>query len=143
VDGQDQAAGFSSLGGTLMKPEIAAPGVDVVAARAAGTSMGQIVDANYTSASGTSMATPHVAGAAAALLQQHPAWHADRLKAALVSTADAASGTVYQVGGGHGPAGLHQDLDRVDVPVQARRGTAPAAPRGLCAAAGSAGPPGR
>ncbi|GAA4511345.1 S8 family serine peptidase [Actinoallomurus oryzae] len=100
VDGQDQVAAFSSRGGKVLKPEIAAPGVGIVAARAAGTSMGHVIDANYTSADGTSMATPHVAGAAAALLQEHPSWDAARLKAALVSTADAASGTVYQVGGG-------------------------------------------
>ncbi|MGI5224862.1 S8 family peptidase [Actinoallomurus sp. CA-142502] len=101
VDGQDQVASFSSRGGKVLKPEIAAPGVGIVAARAAGTSMGHVIDANYTSADGTSMATPHVAGAAAALLQKHPSWDAARLKAALVSTADATSGTVYQVGGGH------------------------------------------
>ena len=79
-----------------MKPEIAAPGVDV----AAGTAMGDVVDARYASASGTSMATPHVAGAAAALLGEHPDWSAARLKAALVTTAAGVPGTVYQVGGG-------------------------------------------
>ena len=100
VDGADHVADFSSRGGTLMKPDIAAPGVDVVAARAAGTAMGTVVDGMYTSASGTSMATPHVAGAAADLLQRHPGWSAGRLKAALVSTSDAVPGTVYQVGGG-------------------------------------------
>jgi subtilisin family serine protease len=100
VDGADHVTDWSSRGGQLMKPEIAAPGVDIVAARAAGTSMGHVVDANYTAASGTSMATPHVAGAAADLLQAHPSWDAARLKAALVSTAHAADGTVYQVGAG-------------------------------------------
>jgi subtilisin family serine protease len=100
VDGDDKVADFSSRGGTLLKPEIAAPGVDIVAARAKGTSMGHIIDANYTSAGGTSMATPHVAGAAADLLQKHPDWSAARLKAALVSTADATPNTVYAVGGG-------------------------------------------
>ena len=71
-----------------MKPEIVAPGLDIVAARAEGTSLGNLVDADYTSLSGTSMATPHVAGAAAVVAQAHPGWDADRIKARLVSTAD-------------------------------------------------------
>ncbi|WP_345352093.1 S8 family peptidase [Actinoallomurus liliacearum] len=100
VDGDDKVAGFSSRGGALLKPEISAPGVDIVAARAAGTSMGHLIDARYTSASGTSMATPHVAGAAADLLQKHPSWTSTQLKAALVTTAHEASGTVYETGAG-------------------------------------------
>ncbi|MCO5968092.1 S8 family peptidase [Actinoallomurus soli] len=100
VDGNDKVADFSSRGGALMKPEISAPGVDIVAARAAGTAMGNVVDARYTSASGTSMATPHVAGAAADLLQTHPSWTPAQLKAALVTTAHEASGTVYETGAG-------------------------------------------
>ena len=66
------------------------PGVAITAARATGTDMGgraQPVDDNYITANGTSMATPHVAGAAAILLQENPGWDADQLKAALVSTA--------------------------------------------------------
>ncbi|KON88001.1 hypothetical protein AF332_14995 [Sporosarcina globispora] len=55
-------AAFSSRGPVInnyrVKPEITAPGVGIVAARAAGTTMGTPIDANYTSANGTSMATP-------------------------------------------------------------------------------------
>ncbi|MFK4083401.1 S8 family serine peptidase [Kribbella sp. NPDC020789] len=105
VDRADKLADFSSRGPRLgdggLKPEITAPGVEIVAARAAGTDMGNPVDNLYTAASGTSMATPHVAGAAALLAQQHPDWKADQLKNALVSTAKTQlNQTVYQQGAG-------------------------------------------
>ncbi|MBE1488342.1 S8 family serine peptidase [Plantactinospora soyae] len=103
VDGDDVLAEFSSRGplvGTrAAKPELVAPGVDIVAARAAGTTLGRPVDARYTAASGTSMATPHVAGAAAVLAQRHPDWRAGQLKAALVGAADPVSGGDVYAGG--------------------------------------------
>ncbi|MEJ8632971.1 S8 family peptidase [Streptomyces sp. MS2.AVA.5] len=105
VDRDDSLAGFSSrgprLGDGAVKPDVTAPGVGIVAARAAGTTMGTPVNANYVAASGTSMATPHVAGAAAILAQQHPNWSAQQLKDALISTSKTVSGTkVTQQGGG-------------------------------------------
>ncbi|WP_336208674.1 S8 family peptidase [Nonomuraea sp. LPB2021202275-12-8] len=104
TDKSDALAGFSSRGPRVndgaLKPDIAAPGVDIVAARAAGTELGTPVDDLYTSLSGTSMATPHVAGAAAILAQEHPDWRGERLKAALMSTAKDAGHTVYQQGAG-------------------------------------------
>ncbi|MEE1813356.1 S8 family peptidase [Streptomyces sp. BE133] len=105
VDKADALAGFSSrgprVGDSAIKPEITAPGVNIVAARAAGTSMGTPVDANYTAASGTSMATPHVAGAAALLAQRHPDWTGRRIKAALTAHAKPGSAySVYQQGNG-------------------------------------------
>ncbi|MDF6045493.1 S8 family serine peptidase [Streptomyces sp. JH14] len=111
VDRSDALADFSSrgprLGDMAIKPEITAPGVDIVAARAAGTTMGTPVDADYTSASGTSMATPHVAGSAAILKQRHPDWTGQRIKDALTAHAkSAADQTVYQQGYG-----------RVDIPA--------------------------
>ncbi|WP_305782595.1 S8 family serine peptidase [Symbioplanes lichenis] len=105
VDRDDKLAGFSSRGPRLgdmgLKPEITAPGVGIVAARAEGTAMGDVVDDNYTAASGTSMATPHVAGAAAILVQQHPDWSAPQIKEALISTARTATDVnVYGQGAG-------------------------------------------
>ncbi|MEU0068141.1 S8 family serine peptidase [Streptomyces sp. NPDC006332] len=91
VDKADKLASFSSrgprLGDFAVKPEITAPGVAITAARAAGTTMGTPVDDNYTTANGTSMATPHVAGAAALVAQAHPDWTGQQIKQALASTA--------------------------------------------------------
>ncbi|MEU8082864.1 S8 family serine peptidase [Micromonospora sp. NPDC049101] len=91
VDGADKLAEFSSRGprltGGAIKPEITAPGVDIVAARARNFEAGDPVGESYTRMSGTSMATPHVAGSAALLAQQHPTFRAADLKATLLGTA--------------------------------------------------------
>ncbi|MET9331648.1 S8 family serine peptidase [Streptomyces cellulosae] len=104
VDRDDSLADFSSrgprVGDDAVKPDVTAPGVGIVAARAAGTAMGQIVDASHVAASGTSMAAPHVAGAAALLAQQHPDWTASRLKDALTSTARTVEGQLTTEQGG-------------------------------------------
>ena len=105
VDRDDSLASFSSrgprLGDKAAKPDVTAPGVGIVAARATGTTMGDPVDSSYIAASGTSMATPHVAGAAALLAQEHPDWDAAHLKDALISTAHTVPGQqVPEQGGG-------------------------------------------
>ncbi|WP_245601596.1 S8 family serine peptidase [Hamadaea tsunoensis] len=110
VDGNDTLSGFSGrgpeTGNAAPKPDITAPGVNVVSARAAGTALGTVLDAAYTTLSGTSMATPHVAGAAALLRQEHPDWSADQLKAALVDTAAPVhGGDLYDHGAGRLDAG--------------------------------------
>lgn len=91
---------FSSQGpltrsGT-MKPDIGGPGNDVTAARSA-DSPG---DGAYIAMSGTSMATPHVSGAAAIVKQQHPDYTAAQLRAALESSARDLGLTSYQAGAG-------------------------------------------
>jgi subtilisin family serine protease len=105
VSKQDELAEFSSRGPRWMdqaiKPDLTAPGVDIVAARATGTTIGAPVGDSYTRLSGTSMATPHAAGAAAILAGQHPGWTAERLKSALMGSATpAADRTVYEQGAG-------------------------------------------
>lgn len=105
VDSKDGLADFSSrgprYGDGAVKPDVTAPGVDIVAARAAGTTLGDPVDPYYVTLSGTSMATPHVAGAAALLAQRHPDWTAQQLKDALISTAHTVDGqAVTEQGGG-------------------------------------------
>ncbi|HEY0700286.1 MAG TPA: S8 family serine peptidase, partial [Micromonospora sp.] len=79
--------------------------------------MDRPVDDLYTMASGTSMAAPHVAGAAAIVAQRHPGWGGEEIKSALMSTSMALPESVYDAGTG-----------RVDVaaavtqPVVARQG---------------------
>ncbi|MCX5098321.1 S8 family serine peptidase [Streptomyces sp. NBC_00053] len=105
VDSADRRAPFSSqgprFGDNALKPDLSAPGVDILAARS------QLVSGSgpYTSKSGTSMATPHVAGVAALLAEKHPDWSGQQLKDGLMSTSKQISGTSYEVGAG-----------RVDVP---------------------------
>ncbi|MEU6106099.1 S8 family serine peptidase [Streptomyces flaveolus] len=100
VDRDDSTAQFSSrgpaIGAHTLKPEIAAPGVDISAAAAGGRGVYA-----YQSMSGTSMAAPHVAGAAAIVKERHPDWTAQQVKAALVSSAKSdIPGDVRETGGG-------------------------------------------
>jgi subtilisin family serine protease len=106
VDRDDQLASFSSRGPRsfdhAIKPDLTAPGVEIVAARASGVPpIGTPVGTAYQALSGTSMATPHVAGAAALVLQQHPEWTGADLKRQLIGTATPIPGfTVFQQGAG-------------------------------------------
>ncbi|WP_338782825.1 S8 family serine peptidase [Streptomyces sp. DG1A-41] len=104
VDRHDEIASFSSRGPTVdgrLKPDIAAPGVDIIAAKAAHGTEGNDEAPGYVSMSGTSMATPHAAGAAAILAQEHPGWTGERLKAALTASTRGLTGvTPYDVGVG-------------------------------------------
>jgi subtilisin family serine protease len=105
VDKSDQLADFSSRGPRLgdggVKPDLTAPGVDIVAARSQDASEGTPVGSDYLRMSGTSMAAPHVAGAAAALKQQHPQWTPAQLKSALMGSAKLNTGQdVYAQGAG-------------------------------------------
>jgi len=69
-----QVAGFSSRGpslssnGDILKPDIAAPGVGILASVSPTLDNGR----NFDFLSGTSMAAPHIAGLAALYVQRHP-----------------------------------------------------------------------
>lgn len=82
-------ASFSSRGpalsgdGDLLKPDIMAPGVDVLAAVAPPGNHGRDFDL----LSGTSMSSPHIAGLAALVRHKHPKWSPMAVKSALMTTA--------------------------------------------------------
>ena len=101
VGSTDTISSFSSrgprIGDHAVKPDITAPGEKIMAARGRHR-WGRAV---LRRRRGTSMASPHVAGAAAILAQQHPEWTAAQLKAALMSTAKPGAGlTVNEQGAG-------------------------------------------
>jgi subtilisin family serine protease len=81
----DQIAYFSASGPTPIslqfKPDVTAPGVSILSSVPKRLGL-------WTTESGTSMAAPHVAGAAALLRQRHPTWTVDQIKSALVQTGD-------------------------------------------------------
>ena len=105
----DHLADFSSRGPVNgnydIKPDVVAPGVSIFS-----TAPEYINDpqdgVNYSNAyvrlSGTSMATPHVTGTAALILQEHPEYTPFDVKAALMNTSDDLNGkySVYEVGAG-------------------------------------------
>ena len=86
----DVIANFSSRGPSTrnsLKPDIAAPGVNIMAQGFDPAATGEARHLGYGQSSGTSMAAPHVAGAAALLLQRYPVWTPSQIKSALMSTA--------------------------------------------------------
>ncbi len=85
----DMIASFSSRGPSTrnsLKPDIAAPGVNIMAQGYAVGAEGEARHLGFGQASGTSMASPHVAGSAALLRQMYPSWSNDAIKSALMST---------------------------------------------------------
>lgn len=114
--------GFSSVGpsrasgGDLLKPDITAPGVDIVAAV---PPIANPTGSFYDLKGGTSMAAPHIAGLAALLRQEFPGWSPNAVKSALMTSAQqtdnqgraiaragAGDATPFDMGSGHvNPAG--------------------------------------
>ncbi|QDY78219.1 S8 family peptidase [Streptomyces qinzhouensis] len=107
VDDADKMADFSSVGPRTgdggAKPDLTGPGVDITAASAPGSDLAQRFGedpAGYLTISGTSMATPHAAGAAALLKQRNPGWSGERIKSVLTGSAKDGGHGVFQQGTG-------------------------------------------
>jgi serine protease AprX len=113
ADKQGRLASFSSRGipgDPIYHPTITAPGVAIVSTKANATPLGQAGQCTglstsetvwYACMDGTSMATPHVAGACALLLEANPALTPDRIKSTIEATATPMAGYGrHQVGAG-------------------------------------------
>lgn len=98
----DQVAGFSSRGPNndwVLKPDVVAPGNNITSSV---PPVGQLASPDrYAPAGGTSMASPHGAGALSILRSAHPDWEPEWLKTALMNTAvqliDPADAQLYSI----------------------------------------------
>lgn len=118
--GGNTLADFSSTGpvtGSLaIKPDLVAPGVDIYSAAPADLLSPTNTDYSkaYQTMSGTSMATPHVAGMAALILAAHPNYKPEDVKAALMQTSDplAKQYSLFQIGSGKSDPyqAVHSDM---------------------------------
>ncbi len=104
--GTNAMAYFSSSGPTplslRLKPDVTAPGASILSS---------VPDGEYSELSGTSMASPHVAGAVALLVQRHPTWTPEQIKSALAQSAAVLGVPVMRQGGGL------IDLRQADTPL--------------------------
>ncbi|HET7433943.1 MAG TPA: S8 family serine peptidase [Thermoanaerobaculia bacterium] len=128
IDGNDYIADFSSRGPAYdysMKPELVAPGVGILSS---------VPQGGQAEASGTSMASPHVAGVAALIKSLHHDWTPAEVKSAIVSTTTSLNDEVMIIGAGRvdalNAAGTSTLLDtasvnfgRVDPKIAVWRGT--------------------
>ncbi len=110
----DVMAYFSSSGPTPisleLKPDVTAPGLGILSSVPQHDGLWELLD-------GTSMATPHVAGAAALLLERHPGWRPKQVKSALESTGDPARTTAGGEADATREGGGRIDLPRADQPL--------------------------
>ncbi|KAK8936922.1 Subtilisin-like protease [Platanthera zijinensis] len=84
-------AAFSSRGpslytGAILKPDVIAPGVDILSAWPFDAEDGSAKSDAFNFKSGTSMAAPHVSGIAALLKKVHPDWSPAMIKSAIMTT---------------------------------------------------------
>lgn len=123
TDKQDSLSWFTSLGPVPhtyeLKPDLFAPGGGIVSSAMGGGTI---------ALSGTSMATPHVAGAAALLLQRHPEWTPADVKSALAATAIDLDRDPFRQGSGRIDL-LRADASRLTLsPIHVSFGRVPLSP---------------
>jgi len=112
-DQGNQMQGFSARGPSkwepnVLKPDLTAPGVDILAGHTPDVA-NNVQGERFQYLSGTSMAVPHVAGIAALLKEAHPDWSPAALRSALVTSArqdirkedNATAADPFDFGGGH------------------------------------------
>ncbi|MFD8210246.1 S8 family serine peptidase [Streptomyces sp. NPDC059695] len=133
VDKDDRLAPFSSTGPRVgdgaVKPDVTAPGVAITAAAAPGSAIDTRPGTphpapGYLTIDGTSMATPHVAGAAAILKQRHPGWKSAELKGALTGSTKGGAYTAFEQGTGRVQVDQALNVDVIAEPVSLNYGTA-------------------
>ncbi|MFH1777297.1 MAG: S8 family serine peptidase [Candidatus Omnitrophota bacterium] len=123
TDHNDQKADFSNYG---LKIDVAAPGGDswsddinrtyanILSLRASNTDMygdgKNVVDTNYYRVRGTSMACPHVAGAAALILSKHPEFNAEQVRQVLRTSADDVGAPGWDEDSGYGRLNAYRAL---------------------------------
>ncbi len=117
TDKNDQIASFSSRGpnrdGTV-KPNVCAPGKDIVSTRATGTNASKAIDTYYLSMSGTSMATPMVSGAIADLLQKQPNLTVAQVKSIMEKTAQPLGSGMPNNDYGYGRISIENAINYLD-----------------------------
>jgi len=111
------SSGGPRNGDSWLKPDVTAPGVSIQSTASGTGNLG-------TRISGTSMASPMVAGVAALTREAHPRWSVEQIKAAIVNTGDPAKVASYRTS--RGGTGLVQPLGatRTEVVAVGDPGTA-------------------
>ncbi len=151
-DHNDQIADFSNFGpridvaapgGGDVAPPTSEPSRSILSLRASGSQFTSTVGGIYTRLAGTSMASPHVAGAAALVLSAHPGFTPEQVRQALRASADDVDAPGYDLDSGYGRINVARAVLLSDVLESRITSPAPGAlASGLLTVSGTAAGPG-